>query len=201
MPVNGPSLVLGRVVVAAFVQVVAVASRFTMRIGNLTLWAALLVGCHANVTHSPVDRKPLGLVSKIGVAPGAEVSDGVLEECKVESRLIEELVDEAGYYFILKLLPGPEGVALPVLVVRFVKVEAEGAGIVSGAKSVTLEGRLMKSGVVVGSFMAQRTTVNGLAGGFYRGTCTMVENVIEEMAEDIAGWLRWPTLGARLGEL
>jgi len=167
------------------------------------LAAALLIGCYHTdtFTRPPADRPALGLVTTVALAPGAEVSGDVVDECEVQSRLIGEIADEAGYHFSIKLLPNHEGVTLPVLVLRFVKIEAEGAGIVSGAKSVTLEGRLMRGGEVVASFTAQRTTINGYAGGFYRGTCDLVENVLEELAEDIAQWLRHPTPGAMLGEL
>jgi hypothetical protein len=172
-----------------------------MRNNNIVLAAALLVGCDRTITRSPEDRPDLGLVTTVGFVPGAEVSGDVVDECEVQSLIIEDIAAEAGGDFTIRLLRHHEGVTLPALVVRFAKIEAEGAGIVSGAKSVTLEGRLMRGGDVVASFTAQRTTINGYAGGFYRGTCDLVENVLEELAEDIAQWLRHPTPGAMLGEL
>jgi hypothetical protein len=162
---------------------------------------ALLAGCDRTVPRSPEDRPELGLVTNVGFVPGAEVSTDVVDECEVQSLIVEDIAAEAWGDFTIRLLRHHEGVPLPALVVRFAKIEAEGAGIISGAKSITLEGRLVKGGIVVASFTAQRTTINGYAGGFYRGTCDLVENVLEELAEDIAQWLRHPTPGAMLGEL
>ena len=93
------------------------------------LAAALLIGCYHTdtFTRPPADRPALGLVTTVALAPGAEVSGDVVDECEVQSRLIGEIADEAGYHFSIRLLPDHEGVALPVLVLRFANIEAEGA--------------------------------------------------------------------------
>lgn len=172
-----------------------------MHTARLMSVVALLAACDRVATRPPDPRPTLGIVTAVGFAPGAEVSDEVVDDCEIQPQIIEELVDEAERDFSITLLPGHEGVMTRALVLRFARVQAAGGGVVSGAKSVTLEGRLLEGGAVVASFTAQRTTINGYAGGYYRGTCDLVENVLEELAEDITEWLRQPTLGALLGEL
>ncbi len=36
--------------------------------------------------------------------------------------------------------------------------------------------------------------------GYYKGTCSMVEDLAEELAEDIADWLLRPRMNARIGD-
>lgn len=49
-----------------------------------------------------------------------------------------------------------------------------------------------------------RYTSNGAFGNYNRGfksSCGILEDVVEELAEDVGEWLREPTMNAQLGDL
>ena len=74
----------------------------------------------------------------------------------------------------------------------------------SGAKSIVLEGKLLRDGQVTADFVAMRYTSNGAFGNYNRGfksSCGILEDVVEELAEDVGEWLREPTMNALLGDL
>lgn len=159
---------------------------------------AAMAACAGRVP--PSQRPHLAIVTSIGFAKDSGVT-GEIRECELAEELIEELEDEADRYFRIGLVSSHEGLRGRVLVMRFARVVGEGGGGISGAKSVTLLGRLLEDGEVIGSFTAQRSTGNAYLGGYYRSTCDLLEHVTEELAEDVTAWLRAPTLGALLGDL
>ncbi|PCC68202.1 hypothetical protein SAMN02745121_08591 [Nannocystis exedens] len=140
------------------------------------------------------------MVTSVSFAEDSGVM-GEIRECELAEKLIEELEDEAERYFRIGLVSGYEGLRGRVLVMRFARVAGESGGGLSGAKSVTLLGRLLEDGEVVASFTAQRSMGNAYLGGYYRSTCDLLEHVTGELAEDVTDWLRAPTFGALLGDL
>ena len=69
----------------------------------------------------------------------------------------------------------------------------------SGAKWVTVQGRLTDNGEIIGTFIAKRGT-SGFGGGpGGHGTCTMLGRCMKTIGKDIAKWLTNPTMDARLG--
>lgn len=64
-----------------------------------------------------------------------------------------------------------------------------------GSKIVTLIGRLLEDGQVVGSFTAQRSSDK------IGDTCDLMSAIVDDLADDVAEWLREPGAGAMLGEL
>lgn len=71
---------------------------------------------------------------------------------------------------------------------------------ISGPKHLALKGFLFRDGELIGTFLAQRSDANGFTMGYYKGTCSMVEDLAEELAEDIADWLLQPRMNARIGD-
>lgn len=96
----------------------------------------------------------------------------------------------------------PRGVPGLVLVMRFARVE--GQSFASAVKRIVLEGQLVKNGQVTADFIAMRYTTQGAFSNYSRGfktTCGIMEDVVEELAEDVGWWLYRPTMNAKLGDL
>lgn len=148
----------------------------------------------------PSERPHLSIATAVSFAKDSGVTPEI-RECELAEELIDELEDEAERYFQIGLVSDYKDLRGRVLVMRFAHVEGAGGGAISGAKSVTLLGRLLQDGEVVASFTAQRSTMNAYLGGYYRSTCDLLQHVTGELAEDVTDWLRAPTLGALLGDL
>jgi hypothetical protein len=85
-----------------------------------------------------------------------------------------------------------------VLILEIVSAVGGGGGAWSGPKSVTVKGELREDGKVIGSFTASRFSGGGAWGGF-KGTCSIFGRCIKVLGEDIAAWLKKPTMNAALG--
>jgi len=118
-------------------------------------------------------------------------------ECELGKELFEELHDEVGQSFSLRGVVGPRGVPGLVLVMRFASVDGISG---RGSKRIVLEGQLIRDGLVVADFAAKRGAFGNYSRGFTT-TCGIMEDVIEELAEDVGKWLYKPTMNARLGDL
>lgn len=130
--------------------------------------------------------------SKIPFANSGVASDAVRAECKLETNLPEFIVEFAGGAVALSDNPGKGG---RVFDAKITNVLAPGGGSWSGPKSVLVEGQLKQNGKVVGTVAARRNTTRG---GY--GTCGMLNFAARAVAKDIAGWLKEPSMGARLGD-
>ena len=85
-----------------------------------------------------------------------------------------------------------------VLHVEISSVVGPQGGAWSGAKSVTVEGKLTENGEVIGTFKGNRYSGGGAFGG-YKGTCSILGRCAKTLGSDIAKWLAKPTMDARLG--
>jgi len=145
-----------------------------------------------------------GKISVVRLAPLVDPSampEDVRTECNPEEGLVNYIVEEAkSEGFGVALVDSVEGTPGVVLEVRILSVLATGGGAWSGPKQVRCEGQLTQDGNVIGSFRGQRTSGGGMYGGF-KGTCSILDNCIQELGEDIAEWLIAPTMDGRLGEL
>jgi hypothetical protein len=70
-----------------------------------------------------------------------------------------------------------------------------GGGPWTGPKWLVLEGKLMQGGKLLGNFEVRRQTIRGS----YR-SCSTLESLSEEIADDILEWLKAPGLNAKLGD-
>jgi hypothetical protein len=68
-----------------------------------------------------------------------------------------------------------------------------GGAIYTGSKWIKVTGSLKEGQHEIGSFIAQRNTLRAWT------SCGVVDSVSEEISEDIAKWLKKPSLNARLG--
>lgn len=69
-----------------------------------------------------------------------------------------------------------------------------GGGGWTGPKWLTLEGKLLEKGKLIGNFEARRQTIGGSLK-----TCGTLDSLSEEIGDDIVEWLKNPGLNAKLG--
>lgn len=80
------------------------------------------------------------------------------------------------------------------LLLTVVESRIVGGGVYSGGKWIDLTGQLIENGNDIGSFEASRHTIKGWSG------CGAAKNLSEEIGEDIAKWLKKPSMNAKLGD-
>ena len=140
------------------------------------------------------------LVSPVPFAEGSGASSKVKSECLLDTRLPQFIAEAARQGVTVVIGPTPEADAEgKYLKIEFTSVMGPGGGAWSGPKSVTVKGELIENGEVIGSFIGSRYSTGGVFGG-YKGTCSILGRCIKALGKDIAGWLRSPTMDARLGD-
>jgi hypothetical protein len=158
----------------------------------------LTLGCDRHAV-PPEERRSMTLSSRITAEDGAEINPDILE-CGVAAEILEELEDEIDQRYNVRRVKHAEPGPGDLLAMQFVRAAGAGGGMISGPKHLALKGFLYRDGVLIGTFVAQRSGLNGFTMGYYKGTCSMVEDLAEELAEDIADWLLRPHMNARIGD-
>ena len=134
--------------------------------------------------------------------PFAEDSNApgkVRDECNLGTKLtqfIQQYASKPGVTLTSDPIDESQG---KVLLLEITTVVGPSGGAWSGAKSVTVEGKLLHDGEVVGTFTAARYSGGGAFGG-YKGTCSILGRCVKAIGSDIAKWLAKPTMDARLGD-
>lgn len=136
-------------------------------------------------------------ISTLPVVPYAKDVQGsqrLITRCEPGKALVQELASRVPNLVLEeKPLGGSE------LSMEITKVEGSAGGIWTGSKEVAARGTLRRGGQVVGTFEASYESLGGvLKSG---GTCPIVHRAAELIADDVAEWLKAPTMGARLGEI
>ncbi|MBA3546267.1 MAG: hypothetical protein H0T76_07290 [Nannocystis sp.] len=167
------------------------------RRGHLALLSCVALACAH--TQAPAAPRISIAVAPIGFGPESGLTPEEQAECEFGKELFEELNDEVGQSFAFSGVADPRGVPGVVLVMRFTRVE--GMSGMFGTKRIVLEGQMLKDGNVAASFTAMRD--KGLFGNSrgFQTTCGIMEDVVEELAEDVGKWLFKPTMNAQLGDL
>ncbi len=157
--------------------------------------AMVTAACAHTQVEPSAPRIPIA-VAHIGFGPKNGLTPEEQAECELGKELFEELHDEVGQSFAFSGVADPRGTPGLVLIMRFARVEGISG---RGSKRIVLEGQLVQDGRVAADFAAMR----GAFGSYSRGltTCGIMEDVIEELAEDVGAWLYRPTMNARLGDL
>jgi hypothetical protein len=142
---------------------------------------------------------------KTAFAPEITVPASVRLECNIERKLSEYVKKEASsVYPQVKTAPSVSA-AIPgsVLTMQITSApgwESDWHGGGRGKREMTVRGILYENGKERGNFLVNRHTARSKGFVPYRGTCNMLDNIARKMADDIAGWLESPSMGARLGD-
>ena len=162
-----------------------------MKKSILLLFAMVLVS--PTIAFSGEDA--LTIPKKIPFKKGIHVPDAVRQDCKLETvaadKIRSALKDAGKIEQADHVSKATRGKALEMTITGLL---APGGGPFSGPKSVTIEGALWNNGKLLGSFKAERYTKHG------HGTCNMLERDTDEIAGDIAKWLKDPKPDSRLGD-
>lgn len=127
---------------------------------------------------------------KVPFAEGAAATEAIRKECGLETNMSQYLQEFAkGTVQVASNLKGAKGRVF----------DARIAGVWAapgpwGAASILVEGELRENGKVVGTVASRRNTTRG------GGACQKLVVSGRKVAEDIAGWLKAPTMNAKLGD-
>ena len=148
-------------------------------------------------------REPEAVITVSKEIPFSEHS-GVIEtvqrECHLQEKIPKFLQSYAKKDAKIILTSDPiEEVPGRVLIMTIVGGSGVGGGAWSGLKSLTVQGKLVEDGAVIGSFTAARYSGGGAWGGF-KGTCSIFGRCAKAIGKDIALWLKNATMDAHLGD-
>jgi hypothetical protein len=169
---------------------------------------AVLAGCGAsNPTKKTVSaaamKDPVVIVEAVPYSANSGANLAVKRECIIDRQLPEFIESYASGYDIAVVRDNKKAMKKSasgkVLELEFSQVYGQGGGAWSGAKSVTVTGKLKQHGKTVGSFVGTRVSGGG-AFAAYKGTCSILGRCVKTLGDDIARWLQAPTMNARLGD-
>lgn len=154
---------------------------------GITFAAALLLASAASAQ--------VKVARTIDFAPGV-AGEKVRAECELQTR-IPAFVQEFGTDVeLVDRLNTKSGRALALSITE---VHAPGGGAFSGPKWMTVHGKLYDGGKLVGTFRAKRFSSGG-AFAVFKGTCDILGRCAKVIGQDVAQWLREPTMDAEIGD-
>lgn len=165
----------------------------------------LAIGCAATLAVGIVAERParageaVQLKSTIDFDESAHVRPDVKDQCELQTKVphfVKEYADSEGLDVQLVDTLSSGG---RVLEIQIADTYETGNAWTGRSKGLDVEGRLLEDGKVIGSFRDRRSTRGGAFGG-YKGNCAFFGRCAKTIGKDIAGWLKSPTMNARLGE-
>lgn len=133
---------------------------------------------------------------------GSGATDAVKNECGLETKIPEFVQSFAKKDFDKITMVNSASVGTPgkALSMRITGVSGSKGGTTTGPKNLTIRGTLWQNGKVAGTFTATRFTTGGVSWIGYKGTCSMLGRCAKTLGKDVAGWLKNPTMNAKLGD-
>lgn len=130
-----------------------------------------------------------------------DIADNIKQECKINEQLADFIQEYAKKNGIeVTFTDGPVDTAAGrALDVRITNAISMGNAFMGHQKGTTVAGTLYENGQKVASFKARRHSMGGAFAG-YKGSCSVLGRTVKAIGEDIAGWLKAPTDGAKLGD-
>ena len=134
----------------------------------------------------------------IPFADDSGVTDAIRDECEFDTRVPEYIKKESKRSVDVVLSDKPlEEAGGKVLFLEVSNIFGLGGGVFSGSKSAIVSGELKENGEVIGSMSVRRHSIMGMMPG----TCSILKRISKAIGEDVAEWLKEPTMGAELGDL
>ena len=120
------------------------------------------------------------------------VVDCLKAECGLETKLPASIQESADVELVSKVNTN----AASALELTITEVHAPGGGAFSGPKWMEVQGKLYKSGKLVGTFRAKRFST----GVGFKGTCAIIGRCAQVIGSDIGLWLQAPEMNSKLGD-
>ena len=152
----------------------------------------------APFAHAGKKGQSVTISQELEFAEASGASAKVKDECTLETRLPKFIQDYAKSMNVTLAEDVSDSTEGRVLHMEIVNVIGASGGAWSGAKSVTVDGKLTENGEVIGTFVARRYSGGGAFAGM-KGTCSILGRCIKALGSDIAKWLANPTMDAKLG--
>ncbi|WP_315389276.1 hypothetical protein [uncultured Stenotrophomonas sp.] len=127
------------------------------------------------------------------------IADNIKAECRMGAQLVTSLGSNApkfGNTIAFDEAPPTQG---RVLKLELVEAQSAGNAFIGHFKSATVRGVLLDDGQKVADVTARRVSRGG-AGGMFKGSCDVLQRVVDAIGGDLAEWLANPTDGAKLGD-
>ena len=160
--------------------------------------SALMTLCLAFFCASLAQADTITISQSIPFAEDSGATDALKEECEFQTRLPAYIKKEAKRSVDVVLSEAPlEDVEGKTLSLEITNMYGLGGGAYSGSKSAVVSGELKENGEVIASMSARRHSIMGMMPG----TCSIMKRIAKKMGEDIADWLKEPTMDAELGDL
>jgi hypothetical protein len=153
---------------------------------------------------APIPGRADGVIYISGSVPyaeGAPVAQNIRDECRLgaqQAEFIEQFAREGG----ITVQRDDTAVAAGsgrILRVEITNAVSSGNAFIGHQKQVAVRGRLIENGAEVGDFTGVRSSMGGAFGG-YKGSCAVLGRCVQALGKDIAGWLKAPGRGSRIGE-
>ena len=141
---------------------------------RVLVFVALLLACavHTAAAEDASDTgRSVTISSSIEFAENSGASDAVKAECTLDTRLPKFIQTYAKKQNVTVVID--DGGTGAVLHLKFITIVGPRGGAWSGAKSVTVEGKLTENGKVIGTFIGSRYSGGGMFGGC-KGTCSIL---------------------------
>jgi len=140
-------------------------------------------------------------ISSIGFNKDADIREAVRNDCKLENRLTQSIESFASKQFTqIETSAASAPKNAKILSVEIEEVQGGGGGAWSGAKSVSVNGKLTQNGKELGSFKGRRYSGGGMFA-IYKGTCGILARCTKTLGKDISTWLKNPEKNSALGDL
>lgn len=166
----------------------------------VTANALVLTGCQHGPAHDG-KGKTLVIPGRTEFAAGINVPASVRMECGLERKISQYVAKEASAVYSNVKTANRVSARTPGIVLTMQITSAPGwESNWRGKREVTVRGTLYENGMERGDFIVNRITARSKGLVPYRGTCTMLDDIAEKIAEDIGEWLSSPRPDARLGD-
>ncbi len=143
------------------------------------------------------------MAKPVPFADDAMIAGKIKKECDIQNQLAaytEEYAREdqkLSVTFADSVQTDSPGMVLDVQIKDAVSA---GNPFIGHRKSTLVAGKLYRDGEVIGSFVGRRNSMGGAFAG-YKGSCSVLGRTVKALGQDIAKWLKSPTMDAQLGDL
>ena len=146
---------------------------------------------------------PITMAKPVPFADEAMIAGKIKKECDIQNQLAaytEEYAREdqgLSITFVDSVQKDSPGMVLDVQIKDAVSA---GNPFLGHRKSTLVAGTLYRDGEIIGKFVGRRNSMGGAFAG-YKGSCSVLGRTVKVLGQDIAKWLKSPTMDAQLGDL